>query len=1005
MVNTHSLKVSQLPFSENELILGLSENKEGEDSLILTADQHTLYGYKYQGRDKAGIYCSARIKLPKPISRYKKLFLIGRDSAETFDIGDDSSYPSIKESLIVLDKYGKLEIRQLKSIGDDYKIIAQQGYLLGTKYDDDTHTSSIIVLDVATNYRYSIYLPDKADPRTVLVDKKNRQLWINTNKLIWLCSFDEALSRVSVIEGNHYQTVNDSPKSRYGFSQEWKIGGCDIFCYEQNKQGGFKLKRRLENAIQKGISPTRQLLYYSRETDTSLDLYSYSFPKDQESLLYQGKPGSRISTQDSLLFLHKDDWYQLWDGAQYKITGSLQGLSSYLRSFLLDSDIPQQDILDKLDFRVLSPEYIFAAQQRISLKLDDNATGNIWRANELSNKCKIRKERGVTYLDIPSLLIHLQGGKCEYKIIPNALDHFYSMGNNYLSYVDSTANGYQIRLSKLECKPSGLKDSGLVKHDQDFQLRLDNNNIPKVEYITAGPCIAVLSPQTVHYFRQDDSGRSSWHSADLSEFDYLGGNPGKTVNTGYELWIPYYYGLVRHSMVSGISFAYDAKDGIPFYPFIWNYNKTIHFKEYNSPEVYQIKDQVSNVRVSLPWIEGKGKRFGTQKKIHLNHSYTDLRIPLDILNVMYPEKCVLEYRLLGYDDNWKQRNFVPELEYNKLKPGKYRLEVKAYTQNGYVSASALAMFQIHPPFWATWWAYLIYILAFIWIIRFLYLKRTRNLEARNLALEQQVRERTLELRQKQNKLTESIEYASLIQRSMLPPQESLQQLFQQHFIIWKQRDIVGGDFYWLYQIPDSKEVMFAMIDCTGHGVPGALLSITVNSLIKSVIQDRRIYDPARIFEILHNEMGAALYQDMGDNQQDGFEISLIKFDPESQELLFAGAGHKLIYGDNEGLQVLRGDRYGIGGLKRREKLSFHNNSLSYSPETIFYLYSDGILDQPNPKMINQKRLGTKGFLTILEDIFQRDIESQKMVLDDLIKDMLSYDEQRDDITIIGIIPG
>lgn len=1016
IVNPQSLKVSQLPLTENEWILGTNQDKSEEELRIYTTDQNSVYRYKCQNGDKATalqVVRNAKLNLPQPISHYNELILIDHDSSQTINTGNDKSKAMKKDRLLVLDKHGELELFQPEGIGDDYDIIAQQGYLLGTKYDDATHTSSIKVVDIAKNTLYSICLPDEVYPSSAYVDGENRQLWISTAKLSWLCSFEVALKKISEIEGDYYQTIGDSHHSGYGFSSEWKSDSSTLFCYEQTQQGGFKQIRRLENVRERGTSPTRQLLYYSRETDASRDIYSYSFPKDDERLLYSAKPGSRISTQDSLLFLHKGDWYQLGDGAQYKITGSLQRLSAYLQPFLIDSELSQQDILDEMDFRILSSEYIFAPPQRISLKRDDNASGNSYdilynyskRVNELPHRCRVRKDRGITYLDLPSLLIHLRGGQCDYKVMPNVLKHYYSMGSNYLSYIDSTASGYQIRLSELECKSSGIEASGLVKHDQDFQLRLDGPDIPEVRFQIKDGRIVALSPHTVHYLRQDDSGKSSWYRADLSEFDYLKDYGGRIVSTDSELWISYVSGLVKHSLVSGISFAYDAKDGIPRYANVWNYNNTIHIKVYSGPEVYQINSLSSQVKVSLPWIEGRNKRFSTQKAIQLNYSFTDLRIPLDILNVMYPEKCVVEYRLLGYDDTWKRRNFVPELEYNKLKPGKYALEVKAYSQDGYVSPIAVAAFQIHPPLWATWWAYLIYIVVVVWIFRFLFLARTKQLKAHNLALEQQVFDRTYELQQKQHKLTESIEYASLIQRSMLPPEVLLQQLFQQHFILWKPRDIVGGDFYWLHQIPDSTMVIFALIDCTGHGVPGALLSMTVNSLMKSVIQDRKIYEPAKALEILHNELGAALYQDMGDNQQDGFEISLIKLDPEKRELLFAGAGHNLVYSDAEGLQMLFGDRYGIGGLKRRVRLSFHSKSLCYSQDSIIYLYSDGILDQPNPHAAMQKRLGTKAFLPILEGIYQSEISSQKTVLEELIKDMLRHDEQRDDITIIGLKPG
>jgi serine phosphatase RsbU (regulator of sigma subunit) len=361
----------------------------------------------------------------------------------------------------------------------------------------------------------------------------------------------------------------------------------------------------------------------------------------------------------------------------------------------------------------------------------------------------------------------------------------------------------------------------------------------------------------------------------------------------------------------------------------------------------------------------------------------------------------LTYRLLGYEKNWKQRDYLPQIEYPMLPPGHYEFQIYGTSPIGKKAKPISVFFSISPPFYATWWAYLIYIIALLFSIRGIYKLRTRQLKLRNLALEKTVAERTQEVIEKQKHIQESINYAFFIQKSTLPQDSDMADAFASHFVLWQPKATVGGDFYWLHK-NEKGDVFFAVIDCTGHGVPGALLSMTVSSLLNHLIKDIGMDKPSAILQTMHQEFGAALHQENPEAQQDGVEISLLKITKEL--ITFCGAGLNLVYYDKQSqtLNQVRGDRYGLGGLKRHRELELTEHNLPYSANLLLYLYTDGIIDQPVPDSEKIKRLGNALWLKLISELVSLPLAEQKTLLAEKIKAMLDFYEQRDDITIVGL---
>jgi serine phosphatase RsbU (regulator of sigma subunit) len=252
----------------------------------------------------------------------------------------------------------------------------------------------------------------------------------------------------------------------------------------------------------------------------------------------------------------------------------------------------------------------------------------------------------------------------------------------------------------------------------------------------------------------------------------------------------------------------------------------------------------------------------------------------------------------------------------------------------------------------------------------------------------------------QNKsIKSSINYAKRIQEAMLPKAELRQRLLPESFILFKPRDGVSGDFYWFSEIKSwySPDVVVAAADCTGHGVPGAFMSmIGINSL--NGIIGRGIAEPDQILQTLDTEIRTALQQEMTGNN-DGMDIALCIYRKEKSILEFAGAKSALVYVQNGKLEQVKGDVHSIGGSKSKKDFTFKKHKVPIEESTMIYLFSDGYRDQfggsDNMKFMSKK------FNQLLLDIHQKPMEEQHDILERTIEAWKSGHPQTDDILVIG----
>lgn len=259
------------------------------------------------------------------------------------------------------------------------------------------------------------------------------------------------------------------------------------------------------------------------------------------------------------------------------------------------------------------------------------------------------------------------------------------------------------------------------------------------------------------------------------------------------------------------------------------------------------------------------------------------------------------------------------------------------------------------------------------------------------------------IQEKNTSVTASIQYATRIQKATLPPKEYINSLFPDHFILYKAKDIISGDFYWFQDeiIEDTRYKFFAAVDCTGHGVPGAFMSLLGYNLLNQAVKQEKIYNPSAILEFLSTNFYNALHKTGEDiDVKTGMDISLCSYNTHTQELQYSGASNSLYVLDECTLTELKGDRIPIGVKLNNMDEKYKTHSVNIKKGNMVYLFSDGYKDQFGGSF-GKKFMGKK-FKNLLTDICNLPIEEQYKTLNyNFIKWKGSY-EQIDDVLVIGI---
>jgi len=260
-------------------------------------------------------------------------------------------------------------------------------------------------------------------------------------------------------------------------------------------------------------------------------------------------------------------------------------------------------------------------------------------------------------------------------------------------------------------------------------------------------------------------------------------------------------------------------------------------------------------------------------------------------------------------------------------------------------------------------------------------------------------EDTIETNKSKNyEITSSMNYAHEIQKALLPREESIKRCLPLSFTFYKPKDIVGGDFFWFHKIEDGNLILICA-DCTGHGIPGALMTILGNSALHQVIIERKIYEPASILNEIDKIVTTTLKQKNSKYPtiQDGLDLSIVNVNKKTKEIVFAAAKHKSALFLDGNLIELKGDRCSVGGQGIKK---FTQQKFNFNEDDSIYLFSDGYVDQFGGP--NDKKFSTSRLFELLSQIHQNSIPEQQKTIESTIMEWVGNREQTDDITLIGI---
>ncbi len=292
------------------------------------------------------------------------------------------------------------------------------------------------------------------------------------------------------------------------------------------------------------------------------------------------------------------------------------------------------------------------------------------------------------------------------------------------------------------------------------------------------------------------------------------------------------------------------------------------------------------------------------------------------------------------------------------------------------------------------------------------ISKLKDAEQEILAQRDELQSKNHEIRLRNEHIQSSIRYALNIQRAILPLEQNISTHFHS-FVIYKPKDIVSGDFYWSANCENQKlksEVSFlAMVDCTGHGVPGAFMSMIGNRLLNEIIVKKEIFDTVEILEEMDAGIKRTLKQDQTDNN-DGMDISLCKLEQTCRnntneiKVTFSGTKQSIViyYRATNTIERIKGDVRTIGGRRRRRQTSekpFTAHEFIITEGDGLYLFTDGFKDQ---NADDRKKFGMNRLYALLEELAPLPIEQQKQIFEEQLNIFMQNSEQRDDISLIGL---
>lgn len=499
------------------------------------------------------------------------------------------------------------------------------------------------------------------------------------------------------------------------------------------------------------------------------------------------------------------------------------------------------------------------------------------------------------------------------------------------------------------------------------------------------------------------------------------------------LWISTINGLSRFNPSTHQCDNYSWKDGLQEGDFRWGcatslsngqllfgglggYN--IFYPDSIKRNPYSPKPIISSIR-----IDGSIRFYSNPQHISLKYSERNIEISFSSNDFNYPENNQIDYKLEGFDNEFTNAGNNRIAKYTNLSPGNYQFILKASNNDSLWCKEPLIInISVGYPIWFRWWAIVLEISLLVGLIVLIVRLRTRMIVKQKDQLEKEVASRTEQViakneeitlqrdvlsKQKDhihkihNQLSDSIEYAQYLQSSIYLSKDMRDEILGENFLLYLPKDKVGGDFFWAHQV--NNKIVFAVVDCTGHGVPGALMGMIGFTSIKEVSQSEKVMNPSEALSILHHKVSIALSPGSGEaSMVTAMDVGYCVLDRVNRKLKFAG-GHIDIFiakwiDNKKSIVEIKGDNKRVGNPLQGDL--FSETEIDISVGDIIYLFSDGLSDQFNSD--KNEKFSKRRVKESIEFISDFPFEVQSSLILSRYYEWKGINEQTDDITVLGV---
>ena len=623
-------------------------------------------------------------------------------------------------------------------------------------------------------------------------------------------------------------------------------------------------------------------------------------------------------------------------------------------------------------------------------------------------------EKSVNHIvgDTSSLWVATKNGVFFFDLQSGTREHF-TTSNGLLPhnnikhlYIDREKN---LWISTISDAPYYLSNSILNKADfPSYGLRIDFRAITIDKYgdiwaATYGYGVLHYTADTVYFITEESGLKSKYCYSIISDSEE-------------RIWIGHKQGFSRLSRVSAdeqIIKTCGEENGISgdanFNSVFLDENNILLLGTTKGVVLYDYqKDRkiLSPPKVNITTIKFDDDTIPLNEKIIMPYAHYKLRIDFIGISYQNPEQVTYQYKLENYSD-WSDFDQFRYAVFPRLGDGEYKFLLRAYNAD-FQTTDEFVGFDIvvKKPFWETWWFYALMTGLLVSTVVVIIKVRERNHKKLEAYLQTELNIRTKEVVEQKNEIelknreiTDSINYAQRIQASILPPVQRLKENFSGSFVYYLPRDIVSGDFYWWGRI-DEDRFLIVCADSTGHGVPGAFMSMIGSTLIKDIVNRKRNIKPSELLSILDEEITTSLNQNIESHaSNDGMDIIVCELNTSTYYLRFASAMRPIILYHKGEQYYIRGNRSSVGGEAMEGKI-FEDQEYQLAKGDIIYLFSDGYPDQFGGPL--GKKLKMVRMKNMLDDIHEKSMEDQYFKIKQNFEIWREGYEQVDDVLFMGI---